>query len=86
MAIVTAFKAKKHFGRIPDRVADGEEIIITRNDKPAARPIPEGRESPATVQDAVAKLRVMRAKMAKRKGYKAPTDAGLKSARDRNRP
>ena len=57
MAIVTAFEAKTHFGSILDRVADGEEIVITRHDKPVARIIPEGRESLATIQDAVAGLR-----------------------------
>jgi prevent-host-death family protein len=68
MAIVTAFEAKTHFGSILDRAADGEEIVITRHDKPVARMIPEGRESLATVRDAVAGLRGFRARMAKRKG------------------
>jgi prevent-host-death family protein len=86
MAIVTAFEAKTHFGSILDRVADGEEIIITRHDKPVARMIPEGRESLATVRDAVAGLRELRAKMAKRKGYRALTDAELKAAKDRGCP
>jgi hypothetical protein len=48
--------------------------------------IPEGRESLATVRDAVAGLRELRAKMAKRKGYRALTDAELKAAKDRGRP
>jgi prevent-host-death family protein len=86
MAIVTAFEAKTHFGRILDRVADGEEIIITRHDKPVARMIPEGRESLVTVRDAVAGLRVLRTKMAKRRGYRTPTDAELKAAANQGRP
>jgi prevent-host-death family protein len=86
MAIVTAFEAKTHFGSILDRVADGEEIIITRHDKPVARIIPEGRESLATVRNAVAGLRGLREKLAKRKGYRAPTDAELKAAADQGRP
>jgi len=86
MAIVTAFEAKTHFGSILDRVADGEEIVITRHDKPVARIIPEGRESLATVRDAVAGLRGLRTKMAKRKGYRAPTDAELKAAANQRRP
>jgi prevent-host-death family protein len=86
MAVVTAFEAKTHFGSILDRVADGEEIVITRHDKPVARMIPEGRESLATVRNAVAGLRLLRAKMAKRKGYRAPTDAELKAAADQGRP
>lgn len=86
MAVVTAFEAKTHFGSILDRVADGEEIVITRHDKPVARMIPEGRESLATVRDAVAGLRGLRARMAKRKGYRAPTDAEIKAAADQGRP
>jgi prevent-host-death family protein len=85
MAIVTAFEAKTHFGSILDRVADGEEIIITRHDKPVARMIPEGRESLATVREAVAGLRELRARMMKRKGYKLPSDGDLKAARDQGR-
>ncbi len=86
MAIVTAFEARTHFGSILDRVADGEEIVITRHDKPVARIIPEGRESLATVREAVAELRRLRARMVKRKGYRAPTDVEFKAARDKGRP
>jgi prevent-host-death family protein len=86
MAIVTASEAQTHFSSILDQVADGEEIVITRHDKPVARMIPEGRESLATVRDAVTGLRELRASMAKRKGYRAPTDVELKAARDRGRP
>jgi prevent-host-death family protein len=86
MATVNAFEAKTHFGSILDRVAGGEEIVITRHDKPVARMIPEGRESLETVRDAVAGLRGLRAKMAKRKGYRALTDAEIKAAADQGRP
>jgi len=86
MVIVTAFEAKTHFGSILDRVADGEEIVITRHDKPVARIIPEGRESLPAVREAVAGLRGLRARMAKRKGYKAPTDSELKAAANQGRP
>ena len=86
MATVSAFEAKTHFGSILDRVADGEEIVITRHDKPVAQMIAEGRESLVTVRNAVAGLRELRARMAKRKGYRAPTDAELKEAVDQGRP
>jgi prevent-host-death family protein len=45
MASVPAFEAKTKFGELLDRVLDGEEIIITRHDKPVARLIPEGVRS-----------------------------------------
>ena len=42
MATVTAFEAKTRFGELLDRVSKGEEVVITRHDKPVARLIPEG--------------------------------------------
>ena len=43
MATVTAFEAKTRFGQLLERVARGEEVVITRHDKPVARLVPEGR-------------------------------------------
>ncbi len=45
MSTVTALEAKTRFGELLDRVARGEEIVITRHDKPIARIVPEGRDS-----------------------------------------
>ena len=42
MATVPAFEAKTRFGELLDRVVGGEEIVITRHEKPVARLIPEG--------------------------------------------
>ena len=39
---MSAFEAKTRFGELLGRVAKGEEVIITRYDKPVARVIPEG--------------------------------------------
>ena len=41
MASVSAFDAKTRFGELLRRVARGEEIVITRHDKPVARIVPE---------------------------------------------
>jgi prevent-host-death family protein len=57
MSTVTAFDAKTRFGELLDRVANGEEIVITRHDKPVARIVPEGRRTLDQVQKAVAGLR-----------------------------
>ena len=57
MSTVTAFDAKTRFGELLDRVARGEEIVITRHDKPVARIVPEGRHSLEDVRKAVAGLR-----------------------------
>jgi prevent-host-death family protein len=45
MATIPAFEAKTKFGELLDRVIGGEEIIITRHEKPVARLIPEGSQS-----------------------------------------
>ena len=47
MASVTAFEAKTRFGKLLARVTRGEEIVITRHDKPVARMVPEGRTNPS---------------------------------------
>jgi len=41
MASISAFDAKTRFGELLERVARGEEIVITRHDRPVARIIPE---------------------------------------------
>jgi prevent-host-death family protein len=63
MATVSAFDAKTRFGELLDRVASGEEIVITRHDKPVARMVPEGRRSLEEVRRAVAGLRELQQKI-----------------------
>ncbi len=65
MATITAFEAKTRFGELLDRVANGEEVVITRHDKPVARIIPEGRPSMEKVKEAIDGLRKLREKIAK---------------------
>jgi len=86
MATVTAFEAKTRFGELLDRVAHGEEIVITRHDKPVARIIPEGRPALAEIQQAVNDLRALRNTMAKRRGFKPLTDKEIRSAINEGRP
>jgi prevent-host-death family protein len=80
MATVTALEAKTRFGKLLERVANGEEIVITRHDKPIARLIPEGRPSLDKVRQAVAGMRALRAEMAQRKGFKPITDKEIRDA------
>ena len=42
---VGAFHAKTHFSQLLARVAQGEEITITKHDRPVARLVPAGRPS-----------------------------------------
>ena len=56
MESVTALEAKTRFGQLLERVARGEEVIITRHEKPVARLVPEGRRNLESVRAAVAGL------------------------------
>jgi prevent-host-death family protein len=56
MESVTALEAKTRFGKLLERVAKGEEVIITRHEKPVARLVPEGRRNQESVRAAVAGL------------------------------
>jgi prevent-host-death family protein len=63
MESVTALEAKTRFGQLLERVAQGEEVIITRHDKPVARLVPEGRRNLESVRGAVAGLFELRGKI-----------------------
>jgi prevent-host-death family protein len=60
MATVTAFEAKTRFGEMLERVARGEEIMITRHEKPVARLVAEGAKGQRRVRQAVARLKTLR--------------------------
>ena len=77
---VTALEAKTRFGKLLDRVSRGEEIVVTRHDKPVARIIPEGGASLRDVRAAVAGLRDLRRSIAtRRRGKPKLTSAQIKS-------
>jgi prevent-host-death family protein len=66
MAKVTAFEAKTRFGELLDRVARGEEVVITRHDRPVARLVPEGAQRLDDVRRAVAGLRELQQRIRRR--------------------
>jgi prevent-host-death family protein len=80
MITVSAFEAKTHMGRLLDRVAAGEEIVITRYDKPVARIVPQDRVSDESLRDTVSALRVLRARIGGRKRSRPLTRAEVRSA------
>jgi prevent-host-death family protein len=86
MATITAFEAKTRFGEMLERVSRGEEIVITRHDKPVARIIPEGKPNLAKVQAAVGGLRALQQEIGKRKGFKPLSDKEIKDAINQGRP
>ena len=79
-ARVTALEAKTRFGRLLDRVAQGEEIVVTRHDKPVARLVPADRPAQHEVRAAVAGLRELRRVISvRRESEPALTAAEIKS-------
>ncbi len=86
MATVTALEAKTRLGELLDRVSRGEEIVITRYDKPVARIVPEGRSPLTEIRQAVEELRALRQEMAKRRGSKPLTDKEIRDAIEEGRP
>lgn len=80
MESVTALEAKTRFGQLLERVARGEEVVITRHEKPVARLVPEGRRNLASVRAAVAGLFELRRQISHRnQGKPKITAAELKA-------
>ena len=86
MKTITAFEAKTRFGELLGRVARGEEIVITRHDKPVARIVPEGDRRLEDVRRAVEDLHALRREMALRKGFKPLSDKEIKDLINKGRP
>jgi prevent-host-death family protein len=84
MATVTAFEAKTRFGELLERVARGEEVVITRHDKPVARLVPEGARRLTEVQRSVEGLRALQARIRRRSRAKL-TPRDLRAAIDHGR-
>jgi len=66
MAKMTAFEAKTRFGELLHRVERGEEIVITRHDRPVARVVREGVPNLDSVKRSVEGLRQLRQRIQKR--------------------
>jgi prevent-host-death family protein len=79
MITVGAFEAKTHLSTLLNRVAAGEEVVITKHGRPVARLVGAQQIDRVRVNDAFEKLRALR---------KGTTLAGLswKELRDEGRP
>lgn len=84
MASVTAFEAKTRFGELLERVARGEEVVITKHDKPVARLIPEGSRRADDVRRSVQGLRELREQIRRRSRAKL-TEREVRAAIDEGR-
>jgi prevent-host-death family protein len=60
MITVGAFEAKTHLSTLLDRVAEGEEVVITKHGKPVARLVSAAHVDRARVNDAFEKLKLLR--------------------------
>jgi prevent-host-death family protein len=85
MARVTAFEAKTRFGELLDRVSKGEEVVITRHDKPIARLVPEGAPRLDEVRRSVAGLRDLQQRIRRRSKARL-TDREVRAAIEHGRP
>jgi prevent-host-death family protein len=65
--IVGAFHAKTHFSQLLERVARGEEITITKHDRPVARLVPTDRPSRERVAAAFRQMDELRRRLPKPK-------------------
>lgn len=66
MTRVTAFEAKTRFGELLERVARGEEVVITRHARPVARLVPEGAPRLDQVRRSVQGLRDLQQRIRRR--------------------
>jgi prevent-host-death family protein len=79
MSKVTAFEAKTRFGELLERVARGEEVVITRHDKVVARLVPEGQQRLDEVRRAVSGLLELQSRIRRRSRAKL-SDHEVRSA------
>jgi antitoxin (DNA-binding transcriptional repressor) of toxin-antitoxin stability system len=81
MATMTAFEAKTRFGELLHRVERGEEIVITRHDRPVARVVREGAPNLDSVKRSVDGLRQLQERIRKRsRGRSALSLADVRAA------
>lgn len=85
MTTITAFEAKTRFGDLLERVCRGEEIVITRHQKPVARLVPEGRPALAEIRKAVDELKSLRHELASRRGSRPLSDKDIRAAIQKGR-
>lgn len=85
MPTVTTVEAKTRFEELLERVSKGEEVVITRHDKPIARLIPEGAPRLEEVRRSVEGLRDLQNRIGRRSKARL-TDREVRDAIDRGRP
>jgi prevent-host-death family protein len=58
--VVGAFEAKTHLSALLDRVAQGEEVVITKHGRPVARLVPAAAAERESVDAIIARIKALR--------------------------
>jgi prevent-host-death family protein len=85
MTTISAFDAKTRFGDLLERVGRGEEIVITKHQKPVARLVPEGRSALSEVRDAVNQLANLRKELTHSRGARPISGRDIRDAIQKGR-
>jgi prevent-host-death family protein len=85
MTIISAFEAKTRFGDLLERVSRGEEIVITKHQKPVARLIPEGGPDLHEIREAVNELASLRDEVANGRRARPLSDNDIREAIQKGR-
>jgi len=86
MPKMSAFEARARFGELLQRVERGEEIVITRHDRPVARVVREGMPDLDSAKRSVEGLRQLQQRIRKRsRGRAALSSADVRSAIEHGR-
>ena len=60
MMKIGAFDAKTHLSSLLDKVARGEEVLITKRGQPVARLVPAAQDERERTENAIQELRALR--------------------------
>ena len=63
MIEIGAFDAKTHLSALLDKVARGEEVLITRRGRPVARLVPAAQDGQERIEAAIRELRTLRSSL-----------------------
>ena len=76
MRTMSAVEAKTRFGELLQLVQQGEEVVITRHDRPVARVVRERAPDLASVKRSVERLRQLQQRIRKRSETDPHSDEG----------
>jgi antitoxin (DNA-binding transcriptional repressor) of toxin-antitoxin stability system len=83
---VSGLEAKNRFGKLLDRVARGEEVVVTRHDRPVAKMVPAGGRQLNAVRRGVADLKQLQARIrARTRGRSSLSAREVRSAIEEGR-